>query len=158
VTVDPAGNFAGSVSLARVTTAADLGLNNPDLGITACGDRTVPVTVRNLRTVADATNTIAVTVTDGPRQASAAVTVLHAVQLNSFVVTWLSCPPLNKNQTLGTVLGAGQTVTVGTVDCGCNGSPSGCHASCEVRAVVGTSVGPTQDNATWTFNVAGPCP
>jgi hypothetical protein len=158
VTVDPAGNFAGSVSLARVTTAADLSLANPDLGVTACGDRSVPVTLRNLRTASDATNTIAVTVTDGPRQASAAVTVLHAVQINSFVVNWLSCPPLNKNQALSTVLGAGQTVTVGTVDCGCNGSPSGCHASCSVSASVGTSVGTIQDSATWTFNVAGPCP
>lgn len=158
VTVNPAGNFAGSVPLARVTTAADLGLANPDLGVTACGNRSVPVTVQNLRTVSDATNTIAVTVTDGPRQASAAVTVVHAVQLNSFVVNWLSCPPLNKNQAISTVVGPGQTATAGTVDCGCQGSPSGCHASCSVSASVGTSVGTIQDGATWTFNVTGPCP
>ena len=158
VTVDAAGNFAGSVPLAKVVGPSDLGVNNPNLGVTSCGDRSVPVTVQNFKPASEVTNTIAVTVTDGPRQASAAVTVLHAVQLNSFTVTWLSCDPLNKNQALGTVLGAGQTVTVGTVDCGCKGSSNGCQASCEVRAAVGTSVGTVQDNATWTFNVAGPCP
>lgn len=56
------------------------------------------------------------------------------------------------------VLGAGQSATVGTVDCGCRNSPSGCNGSCGVRAAVATSVGPIQGDATWTFSVPGPCP
>ena len=39
-------------------------------------------------------------------------------QVNEFVVTWLSCPPLNKDQALSLPLGAGQSVPVGTDDCG----------------------------------------
>ena len=46
-----------------------------------------------------------------------------------FKVEWLSCPPLNKNEPLSFELGAGQSVSVGTVS----------------------------SNSTWTFDVK-PCP
>lgn len=158
VTIDAAGNFAGSASLTKVAATPDIGLTSSDLSVTSCGDRSVPATVRLFRAAEDLTNTIAVTVTDGTRQASAAVTVSFAVQLTNFTVTWApGCVPLNKNQPLNITLGPNQTVTVGTVDCGCKGSQN-CRFSCGVRTTVGTSVGTIQDDSTWTFNVPGPCP
>jgi hypothetical protein len=157
VTVDASGNFSGAVTLDKITSTGVLALNNPSLGITTCGDRSTTVTVTNNATPASVQNTIEVTVTDGARQASAAVVVFHAVRITSFVVNWLSCPPLNKNLAMSSVVNASQTVTAGTVDCGCKNSPGGCHATCTVQASVGTSVGTVQNEATWTFNVAS-CP
>lgn len=156
VPVDASGNFSGAAGLDRLTPAAAVAVNNPSLGVNTCGEKSTSVTVTNRASPSSVQNTIEVTVTDGSRQASAAVTVFHAVLLNSFVVNWLDCRPLDKNQARSSAIGPGQTAAVGTVDCGCT-AKDGCHGACTVRARVGTSVGPAESTATWTFNV-GSCP
>jgi hypothetical protein len=157
VPVNGSGAFAASVGLDKITSASALIVNNPNLSVTSCGNRSTPVTLTNSSAPNSVQNTIEVTVTDGTRQASAALTVFHAALLNNFVVTWLSCPPLNKNQALSGAIGPNQTVSVGTVDCGCSNAPGGCQMTCSVRASVGTSVGAAQSDAAWVFNT-GSCP
>jgi hypothetical protein len=156
ILVDAAGNFATTVTLAKVTTLGDLVVANPGNSVNSCGDKSRTVTVSNNAT--DVSNTIGVTVSDGPRTGSASATVAHAVQVTQFIVTWTSCAPLDKNEAVGVTLAAGQSQAVGTVECGCKHAPGGCHASCGVRASVDTSIGGKIANATWTFNVDGPCP
>jgi hypothetical protein len=158
VPVDGAGNFSGAVALAKTTNPSLLNLVNPDLGVGGCGDRSTSVSVQNSNALSDVENVIGVTVTDGSQQASSSVTVVHAVRLFDFVVDWLSCPPINKNEERNIILGPNEATSVGTVDCGCKNAPEGCHGPCTVQASVATSLGILFDNATWTFNVAGPCP
>ena len=150
------GAFAGSVSLNKTLTVGDLSLNNPSVQVNSQGAVNVPVTLSSGKSSADVTNVITATI-NGPSASLNvdSVVVYHTVQVTEFVVTWLSCPPLNKDQALSLPLGAGQSVPVGTVDCGVT-SGSFC-STCSVRASVSTSVGSLASTSTWVFNV-GNCP
>ena len=84
-----------------------------------------------------------------------AVVVFNTVLVDQFRVEWLSCPPINKNEPLSFELGAGQSVSVGTVSCGVQSG--GFCQTCSVRASARTSLGTVSSNSTWAFNVK-PCP
>ena len=149
------GSFAGSVSLNKTLSVSDLSLNNPSVQVNSQGAVQVPVTLSSGKSSADVTNVITATISGPSLSVDSSVVVYHTVQVNEFVVTWLSCPPLNKDQALSTPLGAGQSVPVGTVDCGVT-SGSFC-STCSVRASVSTSVGSLASTSTWVFKV-GNCP
>jgi hypothetical protein len=154
--IDGGGNFAGSVSLGKQLTLSDLTLTNPNLRITTCGGKSTNVLVGNGKSAADVTNVITVDIVGASKPLSASATVLHAVKVTRFKVTWADCPPLNKNETLNSTLAAGQSVKAGTVDCGVN-DPNGFIAACSVTVNVTTSAGVLSSDATWTFNVSS-CP
>jgi len=155
--VDGAGSFSVSVPLAKKATLLDLTYSNPNLSITTCGPRSTDVTVGNGKSLADVTNLIGVGVPGANPPITASATVYHAVRITGFRVTWTDCPPLNKDESRDVVLTAGQTVTVGTVNCGVR-DPGGFSATCSVTASIDTSVGGLDPEAIWSFNVPSPCP
>jgi hypothetical protein len=98
------------------------------------------------------TNVITVNVAGASPPLTASATVFHAVRVTRFRVNWNTCPPLNKDEALDMVLAAGQSVRVGTVDCGTD-APVVPPVNCSVTSSVDTSVGGIDDDATWTFDV-----
>jgi hypothetical protein len=155
-TIDASGNFTTSVPLTKLLAAADLTLTNPDETVNACGGRAAPVIVGSGKSLADVTNTITVNVVGAQPPLAASATVVHAVRVTAFRVTWNSCPPLNKNEAINLLLTGGQQVQAGTVDCGVT-PPGNFTAICSVTASVDTSVVTLADDATWNFDV-GACP
>ncbi len=82
--------------------------------------------------------------------------VFHAVRVNSFDVAWLNCPSAAGTPVTGALIGAGQAIPVGTVNCGVPLGSGFCRA-CTVRVSVNTTAGgPKTSDAVWTFNVP-PC-
>lgn len=159
VPVDAAGNFSSAVDLAKTTARNNFLLSTPNLPVNSCGPKAQAIFALNTSSVADVTNVIGVTVTGGSQPATASVTVFHAVLVSTFKVTWTSCDDLPNPGSPGVTLGAGMTAEVGTVLCGCNNAPNGCHASCNVTVSVNTTpLGEVPRAGVWTFNVAGPCP
>jgi hypothetical protein len=154
--VDGGGNFAASAALDKRITLFDLSAPNPNLLVTSCGPQSTDIVVGNGKSLADVTNVITVNVAGASPPLTASGTVFHAVRVTRFRVNWNTCPPLNKDEALDIVLGAGQSMRVGTVDCGTN-APVVPPVSCSVTSSVDTSVGGIDDDATWTFDVPS-CP
>lgn len=148
------GAFSTSVALDKTVSFNDLALANPSTSVTANGSVNTPVTLSNNKSRNETRNEITAAVVGVPTSLDARV-VFHTVLVDRFIVDWLSCPPLNKNEPLSFELGGGQSAPVGTVSCGV---PSGgfCQ-TCSVRASARTSVGTVSSDATWTFDVK-PCP
>ncbi len=156
VPVSGTGAFSASVALAKVIALGDLKLTNPNLRVTTCGSRSTNVVVGNTKTGADVTNLITVDVSGAGAPLSGSVTVFHGVRVSRYKVTWTDCPPLNKDQNPGVVIGAGQSANVGTVDCGVTGA-DGFTATCSVKVDVTTTAGALSANSVWTFAVSS-CP
>jgi hypothetical protein len=150
------GGFAASVALDKRLGLFDLSLSNPNFAINSCGPRTQPVVLRAGKSLADVTNVITATLVGSQPEVSASATVFHAAQVTAFRVVWNSCPPLNKDEARSVTLSAGQSIQVGTVDCGTT-NPGGFVQTCSVTASVDTTVGGIDDDATWQFNIFS-CP
>ena len=150
VPVDGAGNFSGIVRLQKTAKNTDLVVTNFDLKVISCEKESSKVFLDNNVRTTDATNVIDVTVTAGSQTASASVTVVHTVLLNSFAVTWTSGCFAPTVESLNTFVAPAQTVVAGQVAARCT-APGGCVFSCPVRASVATSVGNVEGLATWTF-------
>jgi len=148
------GAFSTGVALDKTLSLGDLSLSNPDLSINSNGARSTTVTLGNSKPRDATRNEITATVVGVPTSLDAVV-VFNTVLVDHFTVEWLSCPPLNKDEPLSFELGAGQSVSVGTVQCGVDLGKGFC-ATCSVRASARTSLGTASHDATWTFNVQ-PC-
>ncbi len=149
------GAFSTGVTLDKTLSLGDLTLSNPDTSVTSNGSTNIPVTLGNSKGRAETRNEITASVVGVPTSLDAVV-VFTPVLVAQFKVEWLSCPPLNKNEPRSFELGAGQSVSVGTVSCGIP-SGSGFCQTCTVRASARTSLGTVSSVATWVFNVQ-PCP
>ena len=154
IRVGGSGQFTATLKLGRVVTQGDLVLFNPDVRVERRGHQEQPVTVEITKPRSDFSNVITATLSGLPLTTapSATVSVVHAARVNRFVVTWTSCPPLNKNEGRSSELTGGGFLTIGTVECGHIGHDEA-HVSCGVTASVQTSVGPVSKPAVWTFDI-----
>jgi hypothetical protein len=164
------GHFAANVVLSKVVTIADLSVSDFSNAVASCGPASRGVVVTNSAT--DVENTITATftpppalpaaapaTTDAPADAaSASITVRHAVKLTNFNVNWGNCPGGSPDQPINTILEAGQSLSVGTVDCGVfsRTDPVFSIGSCFPIVTIGTSLSSLQETKTWTFATPSP--
>lgn len=149
------GAFSTGVTLDKTLSLGDLTLSNPSTSVTSNGSVNIPVTLGNSKGRAETRNEITASVVGVPTSLDAVV-VFNTVLVDQFKVEWLTCPPDNKNEPLSFELGAGQSISVGTVSCGIPSGEGFCQ-TCSVRASARTSLGTVSSDSTWVFNVQ-PCP
>jgi hypothetical protein len=161
------GGFAADVVLSKVVTQADLSVSDFSNAVASCGPASTGVVVTNSAT--DVENVITATVTPPPGiiasalertadAASASITVRHAVKLTNFNVNWGGCPGGSPDQPVNTVLEAGQSLPVGTVDCGVfsRDDPVFSIGSCFPIVTIGTSLSSLQSTQVWDFATPSP--
>jgi len=111
------GAFSTGVALDKTLSLGDLTFSNPNASVTSNGSVNIPVTLGNSKARDATRNEITASVVGVPTSLDAVV-VFNTILVDQFKVEWLSCPPLNKDEPLSFELGAGQSVSVGTVSCG----------------------------------------
>jgi hypothetical protein len=165
VAVGDDGHFAANVVLSKVVSQADLSVSDFSNAVASCGPASRGVTVTNSAT--DVENTITATLTPSTiasalerpaAAASASITVRHAVKLTNFNVNWGGCPGGSPDQPVNTILEAGQSLPVGTVDCGVfsRTDPVFSIGSCFPIVTIGTSLSSLQSTQVWDFATPSP--
>lgn len=151
------GSFVAVVALENKTTLDDLELFNDDVDVATCGGVASDVDLYNAATEADTKNFIeAAVVAPGGGVASntASVVIYHGVRVIDTEIRWSGqCPGPAKDKSGGPVLGPGDIVTVGIVDCGVECPGHGVKCTATATATVTTTVGEISASGFWNIDI-----